>query len=146
MTHPPSDRPRIHLDLTEGEAADVMGDLPLGHSVTQATRDLYVHLREALRKSAHRVPMPRDPVDDMEFPTMQPTRPWPDKPPRRGHIVRKHDVTGISGVGVIAEFCVFSDGFTVIRWLDGPPQYQPKFETYDKPGIDPFIQISGHNG
>ena len=91
--------------------------------------------------------MPREPIDDdIEFAPVQQTRPWPQGEPRRGRIVRKHDVTGISGVGVIAEFCVFSDQFTVIRWLGGPPQHQPKHEIYDNPGIDPFLQISGHNG
>lgn len=31
---------------------------------------------------------------------------------------RIRDVTGISGVGVVAHGCVFPDGTTVVRWRD----------------------------
>jgi hypothetical protein len=139
---------RIYLDLGRGEASDIMEDLPLGQSVSEATRRFYIQLRTALRRPTPVVPKPREPADDddVEYAPMQPIRPTPETLPRRGYIVRKRDVTGISGLGVIAEFCVFSDDAVAWRWLGGPPQDQPKFEIYDKSGVDPFLQISGHNG
>lgn len=76
----------------------------------------------------------------------QPVRPSPERMPCRVLAIRQRDVTGVSGVGHIAELFVASDGATAIRWLGGPPQDQPKWEFYDKPGTAPFEQISGHNG
>lgn len=148
MDRLPSDQGSIVLAMTKGEAADTMGDLPLGHSVTQATRDMYVHLREGLRDTTQGEPMAKKPDcdDDVMYAPPQVVRPMPSRHPARGAVTRKVDVTGVSGLGHIVEFCVFSDGATAIRWLGGPPQHQPKFEFYDNPGIQPFIQISGHNG
>lgn len=65
---------------------------------------------------------------------------------RRFVFNRKIDVTGISGTGVRVEGVVFSDGWGVSHWLDLPPMCQPKTEVWHKPGIDPLVQISGHNG
>lgn len=33
-------------------------------------------------------------------------------------LIRGHDVTGISGTGVVAEGVQFGDGTVVLRWLD----------------------------
>lgn len=137
----------ITMHFTEGEADDILADLPLGHSVSEATRDLYRRLRDERRQpQGGSVPHPADQDDGVIYAPMQPVRHAPENLPRRGLVIRSKDVTGISGLGVIAEFTVFSDGATVWRWLGGPPQDQPKFEFYDKPGIDPFVQISGHGG
>lgn len=38
-------------------------------------------------------------------------------PPRTFDLVRLQDVSGISGTGIVAEGCVFSDGTTALRWL-----------------------------
>ena len=38
---------------------------------------------------------------------------------RRFHFERDTDVSGISGIGVVAEGVEFSDGTAVIRWLAG---------------------------
>jgi hypothetical protein len=149
MNNPTPDRARIHLDLSAREASDIMDDLPLGHSVTNATRNLYIYLREELRSQTQGEPMakPSDCDDDgVIYAPPQVVRPMPSRQPARGAVTRKVDVSGVSGLGHIVEFCVFSDGATAIRWLGGPPQNQPKFEFYDNPGIQPFIQISGHNG
>jgi hypothetical protein len=145
---PPGQR-TITLSFTEGQADDIMADLPLGHSVSEATRDLYVRLREALKQPAQEEPMsyiPENHDDGVIHAPPQPVRPIPERQPSRGTALRKVDITGISGLGHIVEFCVFSDGATAIRWLGGPPRNQPKFEFYDNPGIAPFQQISGHNG
>lgn len=141
----------FYLIFTRGQAADIMDDLPLGHSVSAATRNLYLKLREKLRRPQGG-PVPDIPTanraddDGTFYAPPQVVRPMPARQPARGAVIRKRDGTGISGLGHIAEFCVFSDGATAIRWLGGPPQNQPKFEFYDNPGIRPFIQISGHNG
>jgi hypothetical protein len=154
MNDPPTARvlPEQHLvdvSFTVGEADELLADLPLGHSVSQTTRNLYVKLRDALRQPFQGGSLPQIPDTgdaDIRFAPPQPVRPAPTRQPRRGYVIRKVDVTGISGLGHIAEICVFSDNFTVIRWLGGPPQNQPKHEVYDNKGPDPFIQISGHNG
>lgn len=148
MNSPPDQR-TISMGFSRGEAFDIMEDLPLGHSVSEATRDFYRRLRQELRsqpQGEHVAQAPDVTGDDVIYAPPVIVRPAPARRPRRGLIIRKVDVTGISGLGVIAEFCVFSDNFTLIRWLGGPPQNQPKHEVYDNPGIDPFIQISGHNG
>lgn len=139
----------ITLTFTEGQADAIMDGLPLGHSVNEAIRDLFIRLREARRQPAQEGPMsyiPEDHDDGVFHAPPQPVRPIPQQQPSRGLIMRKADPTGISGVGCIAQFCVFSDGGTAIRWLGGPPQDEPKFEVYDRPGIGPFVKISGHNG
>lgn len=79
-----------------------------------------------------------------------------DKPPvregpQRFVIKRKEDVTGISGIGIVGEGVVFSDGWGVTHWLDRPPMNEPKTEVWHKPwyrrrGPDPFTKISGHGG
>jgi hypothetical protein len=143
----PPARRKIWLDFAEGEADDILVDLPLGHSVSEATRNLYLRLREARRTPPQGEDVPEPPEHpDIFYAPPQPVRPSPARLPVRGIVVRKVDVTGISGLGHIAEFCIFSDGATAIRWLGGPPQNQPKTEQYDNPGIEPFVQISGHNG
>lgn len=144
--NPPPDQPPIYLAFNRGEVSDIMEDLPLGQSASEATRNFYLKLREIQRNPPQGGPVPDIPVSDVEFAPILPVRPVPARLPRRGLVVRKHDVTGISGLGVIVEFCVFSDGAVSYRWLGGPPQDQPKFEFYDKPGIAPFVQISGHGG
>lgn len=147
-TQAPHSRRKIVVEFTEGQADDVLNDLPLGHSVSDATRNLYLQLRDELRQpqegSMSHTPLSHD--DGVLYMPPQQVRPIPPRDPSRGTILRKVDVTGISGLGHIAEFCIFSDGACAIRWLGGEPQNQPKWEFYDNPGIEPFIQISGHSG
>jgi hypothetical protein len=38
--------------------------------------------------------------------------------PRRFHLLRLEDVSGISGTGVVAEGCQFTNGTTVLTWLN----------------------------
>lgn len=40
---------------------------------------------------------------------------------RRFHLHRLQDVTGVSGVGIVAEGCVFTDGSCVVRWTSSTP-------------------------
>lgn len=162
VTPPPTttDADVLFVPVTRGEALDLIedllkGDLPLGHSVSESTRSLYTRLRNWVRTPppspetappSPEVPLPHDTEHDIQFAMPQIVRPAPQREPSRGVVIRKVDVTGISGLGHIVEFCVFSDGACALRWLGGEPQNQPKWEFYDNPGIEPFIQISGHNG
>lgn len=53
---------------------------------------------------------------------------------------RKHDVSGISGTGVVADGAVFPDGTAVIRWR-GDRQ-----STVVWPSVEDVEAIHGHGG
>jgi len=40
---------------------------------------------------------------------------------RRFHLHRLSDVSGVSGVGIVAEGCVFTDGTVALRWTSSTP-------------------------
>lgn len=56
-------------------------------------------------------------------------------------LVRKEDVSGVSGTGVVAEGVQFSDGTTVIHWLGEWPS-----TTVHERGIESVQHIHGHDG
>ena len=61
-------------------------------------------------------------------------------PPRTFDLIRLSDVSGISGTGIVAEGCVFSDGTTALRWLTehrSSVLYESAREV---------LAIHGHNG
>ncbi len=67
--------------------------------------------------------------------------------PRAFIVWRYEDVTGISGDRMkVAEGVLFSSGYGVTHWLPTKIRNQPKTETWYHPGIDPFLEISGHDG
>lgn len=53
---------------------------------------------------------------------------------------RDHDQTGVSGVGVVAEGVVFTDGRVAMRWRTGTASTA----IYD--GVDDVAAIHGHQG
>lgn len=59
---------------------------------------------------------------------------------RRFELHRKVDVTGVSGVGIIAEGVEFSRGKVVLTWLTGTPG------TTFFDSIDNMIAVHGHDG
>ena len=59
---------------------------------------------------------------------------------RRFHLHRIQDVSGVSGVGIVAEGCVFTDGSVVVRWM-GPT---PSTVVWDSLGHMEKIHL--HNG
>ena len=70
---------------------------------------------------------------------------------RRFKLVRTVDVTGISGTGVVAEGIEFSDGTTVVRWLEAGVSEQNKARgvsptTVVHPSAASVIALHGHNG
>lgn len=60
---------------------------------------------------------------------------------RRFHLHRDHDVSGVSGTGIVAEGVEFSDGTVVLRWLSGKHR-----STVVWPDIAGVEAIHGHNG
>lgn len=64
-----------------------------------------------------------------------------DQPgPRTFKLVRAMDVSQVSGVGVVGEGVVFSDGTAVMRWLS----QVPTTTVYDR--VEDVGQIHGHGG
>lgn len=55
-------------------------------------------------------------------------------------LVRTDDVSGVSGLGVVAEGVVFTDGIAVLRWLTAGGSTA----VYDS--IESLERIHGHNG
>lgn len=54
---------------------------------------------------------------------------------------RSEDITGVSGVGTVAEGVEFSDGRVVLRWIVGDHR---STVTWDS--IESVAAIHGHNG
>jgi hypothetical protein len=55
-------------------------------------------------------------------------------------LVRKEDVSGVSGIGVVAEGVEFHDGQCVLSWFG-------QFHTVEiSPDLKTVIQIHGHGG
>jgi hypothetical protein len=59
---------------------------------------------------------------------------------RRFYLKRFADVSGISGTGVVAEGCVFSNKRCTLSWLP----VTVSFEMFDS--IEDLLKIHGHNG
>jgi hypothetical protein len=59
---------------------------------------------------------------------------------KRFHLIRKEDVSGVSGVGIIAKGVEFDDGYVMMRWLG-------KFHTLEgADSIEEIQAIHGHEG
>ena len=56
-------------------------------------------------------------------------------------LVRDEDVSGVSGIGVVAEGVEFSDGSVVLRWVVGEHR-----STVIWPSIEAVRAIHGHDG
>jgi len=59
---------------------------------------------------------------------------------RRFRLDRREDPTGVSGLGCVAQGCVFSDGTTVVRWLGEFPT------TTVHPSVESVEHIHLHAG
>lgn len=59
---------------------------------------------------------------------------------RRFHLNRKSDESGVSGVGIVAEGVVFTDGTVVLRWVT---QFK---STTIYSSIEECEKIHGHGG
>jgi hypothetical protein len=59
---------------------------------------------------------------------------------RRFQLHRDHDITGVSGTGLVAEGAAFSDGGAVVRWLTGTRS------TVVWDDVEDINKIHGHGG
>jgi hypothetical protein len=57
-------------------------------------------------------------------------------------LVRDKDVTGVSGVGVVVEGVVFSDGHAAVHWVNSP---YPTTTPYPE-GLESVMYIHDHKG
>jgi hypothetical protein len=64
--------------------------------------------------------------------------------PRRFYLLRKSDITGVSGPGVICEGVQFTNGTVVFRWISDRASLTifPREEG----GIDGVMEKHGHSG
>jgi hypothetical protein len=60
--------------------------------------------------------------------------------PRRFYLKRTKDISGVSGVGIVAEGCVFANHRCVLSWLP----VTTSFEIFDN--VEDLLKIHGHNG
>jgi hypothetical protein len=60
---------------------------------------------------------------------------------RRFTLERAEDVSGVSGVGTVAEGVEFSDGRVVLRWIVGEHRSTVAWDD-----IDSVIAVHGHDG
>jgi hypothetical protein len=60
--------------------------------------------------------------------------------PRTFELVRYRDPSGVSGTGVVAEGCEFTDGSVALRWRGDNPA------TAVWPNVDAILAVHGHQG
>jgi hypothetical protein len=61
-------------------------------------------------------------------------------PPRRFWLVRHHDVSGVSGTGIVAEGTLWSSGQVAVHW-PGRPQCTSNWGS-----LDELLAVHGHGG
>lgn len=123
--------------LSLRDVADILADLPGGQSVSAATRRLYQQLHDARQRGAALLPAPRGSVENGVIRSApRPVRDAPEEHPRRFWIICKQDISEITGIGVIAEGCHFSDGAVVWRdlWTSG-------WGFSDRLDVVPYLQV-----
>ena len=60
--------------------------------------------------------------------------------PRTFELVRYRDPSGVSGTGVVAEGCEFTDGSVALRWRGDNPA------TAVWPDVESILAVHGHQG
>lgn len=60
---------------------------------------------------------------------------------KKFHLLRLEDESGVSGTGVVAEGCLFSNGYAVLNWLTD----HTSLGIYPG-GVEELIEIHGHHG
>lgn len=61
-------------------------------------------------------------------------------PPRTFDLVRFHDVSGVSGEGIVAQGVQFADGQVALQW----PKPGRSVAVWDS--VDALLHVHGHNG
>lgn len=62
--------------------------------------------------------------------------------PRTFDLIRHHDISNVSGIGIIAQGTQFRDGQTAVQWC--VPDMPRTLQIWDC--LDDVIQIHGHDG
>lgn len=60
---------------------------------------------------------------------------------RTFNLIRNKDISGVSGIGKVAEGVVFGDGVTVVRWLS---IVHPSTNIYAS--LEDVLKVHGHEG
>lgn len=67
---------------------------------------------------------------------------WLEKRPRRFYLLRREDVTGISGEGIVAWGVMWEDGSATMRWcVDDKPKTTTFYEW-----LEDVEDLHGHDG
>lgn len=59
---------------------------------------------------------------------------------KTGELFRHRDVSKVSGLGVVAQICVFDNGNVALAWLGDHPS------TAIWPSVNDVLAVHGHNG
>jgi hypothetical protein len=62
--------------------------------------------------------------------------------PRTFDVVRYHDVSDVSGIGVVAQGVMFRDGTLAVRW--DTPGHEASTAVW--PSLTGFLDVHGHGG
>ena len=62
--------------------------------------------------------------------------------PRRFQLHRRHDVSGVSGTGIVADGVLFPDGCAVLRWRK---EFPTSVVFHDR-GMESIKAVHGHGG
>ncbi|MFI8104731.1 hypothetical protein [Streptomyces sp. NPDC086023] len=86
------------------------------------------------QRSAARAP------GSVAFPAPRAAAEQPPDVPRRFHLLRHHDVSGVSGTGIVAHGVLWPDGTASVRWTGE----RPSTVTWDR--ISDAEAVHGHGG
>lgn len=62
--------------------------------------------------------------------------------PRTFDVIRYHDVSGVSGEGIVCQGVQFRDGSVAVRW--DTPGHEPSTAVWGS--VEGFLGVHGHNG
>jgi hypothetical protein len=62
--------------------------------------------------------------------------------PRRFRLIRRIDISGVSGTGVVAEGVMWSNGSIALHWRGE----HPTTVVWEGGGIEAVLAVHGHNG
>jgi hypothetical protein len=112
------------------------GEVSASHRATKLANDVIAYKESLMSKIGDE--LGGEVVEKMRQATGAKPRP---QRPCMFYLMRKHDHSGVSGTGVVAEGIEFSDGRVAMRWVT---RMAGSTCTYDS--IDDVIEIHGHGG
>lgn len=64
---------------------------------------------------------------------------------RLGTVYRQNDESGVSGAGIIIQFCLYANGMVAIQWLVGPDPGDIQIKNWEK-FLDTHVRSHPGNG